>query len=123
MHRLRQQLARLRKLAVERDCIFLLAMVNSQLAGLELHIAQDPDAYTLQDLIRLHRQGAATPAFRTLAKLVAAGKDHVGGCATCSSRTQYCALCLSDRLLFTFDIEHFQACQSCGKAYHRACWM
>lgn len=122
MHRLRRQLTKLKELRDERGCLFLGMMLTGLMSDLAPHMAQGHDLYTLQDVIHLHLAGESAPFFASMARLVAAGTDHVEGCETCGADPGYCRICASERALFPFEVDSYHVCSGCGAVYHRACW-
>ena len=86
------------------------------------HFVDDPDHYSLQDLIDV-KSGELT---EFLSKILENFEEHIRGCVLCAAKGFFCELCDSgsrpdDRPIFPFD-DAASRCPDCRGVFHRGCF-
>ena len=77
----------------------------------------DPDHYSLQDLIDV-KSGELTEFLgRTLDNF----EEHIRGCVLCAAKGFFCELCDNKKVIFPFD-DAASRCHDCRGVFHRGCF-
>lgn len=82
------------------------------------YILQDPDMYSLNDLIQV-KTGEMLSRLRELVK---DGLSHVANCQLCQARGFVCELCPSKEVIFPWFISKVSRCSKCGSCFHLQCF-
>ena len=81
------------------------------------HFVDDPDHYSLQDLIDV-KSGELTEFLeRTLENF----EEHIRGCVLCAAKGFFCELCDNKKVIFPFD-DAASRCPDCRGVFHRGCF-
>ncbi|KAM3862217.1 protein associated with UVRAG as autophagy enhancer [Diretmus argenteus] len=113
---LQQQLLGIKKLLTTCRLSDGVMIEFEQLPG---HLTQQPNLFSMDDLLRVKR-GQLVPLARAV---LLSATDHVDNCELCLARGFICEFCREREVIFPFQSDSCKRCPVCKACFHKNCFM